>query len=373
MKRGKLLWLGWELALLALTGGLAVPPAQAATLQKTAAPSVAAPEAPHDFNLQVTPSPIVTTVTPGVKSTQNLKIYNNGTAAENLKIEPRTFTYDSDTGHVSLNDTAPPDIADWISFAQPKFTIQPGQSMSNQIILNVPKTAGFSYSFAVVITRQNPPKPAGGTREVTGSLAIFTLVNVNRPGATSSLEVSKFSVAKHVYEYLPASFSIRFSNNGNTITQPYGNLFIQRGSGSASPLASLTVNQTKGYILPGTERTLTVSWNDGFPHYKTITGAGGKQTQKLIWDWGNLSKLRIGRYTAHLVAVYNQAGRDVPIEGTVSFWVIPWKILLTLTIVVLLVLFALFVMTRSIVRFIRRKVKKQPKNPPPSEEPEQKV
>jgi hypothetical protein len=321
-----------------------------------------------DFNLQVTPSPLVATVKPGVKSQLELKVHNSGDASEDLKIEPRAFTLGKDSTDVKLQEIVPAGVAGWISFSQPKFTLQPGQWQTETITLNVPKDAGFSYSFALVISRQSLPKNNGGTRVIAGSLAVFTLINVDRPGATSNLQVSSFSVSKHVYEYLPSSFSVRLHNIGNTIAQPYGNIFVQRSANTATPLATLPVNETRGYILPGTERTITASWTDGFPAYKTTTSANGKTQQKLIWNWGDLSKLRIGRYTAHLVAVYNQAGHDVPIEGTVTFWVIPWKILLGLLVVVLLLLLALFVLVRAVVRFVRRKLNKQSKNPPPTPE-----
>jgi hypothetical protein len=186
-------------------------------------------------------------------------------------------------------------------------------------------------------------------------LAVFTLVNVDRPGATSSLTVSNFSVSKRFYEYLPAKFSITFRNTGNTIAQPYGNLFLQRTPTSKIPLGTLAVNENKGYILPGTARTVSATWTDGFPVYRPVTNADGSTSQKLVWNWTKLSQLRIGRYTAHLVAVYSQAGRDVPIEGNVSFWVIPWKILIGLVVVVLLLLFAVFTLVRAIVRSIRKR------------------
>lgn len=321
-----------------------------------------AAEVPSDFNLQVTPSPLVTTVKPGVKSQVELKVRNAGSGTEQLKIEPRSFKFDSKTGKVDLQDTTPPDISNWISFSQPKFNVTPGEWVTEQVTFNVPKEAGFSYSFALVISRQNNPKPADGTRAINGSLAVFTLVNVDRPGATSKLDVSSFLASKKVYEYLPASFTVRFHNTGNTITQPYGNIFIQRGSGSTAPISSLVVNETRGYILPDTERTITANWNDGFPHYVSRTDGSGKTTQKLVWNWGDLSKLRIGRYTAHLVGVYNQAGHDVPIEGTVSFWVIPWKILLVLFVIAALVIFALVMLILFIVRRIKRsKAKRQAK------------
>jgi len=312
-----------------------------------------AADVPTDFNLQVTPSPLVTTVKPGVKSTVELKVRNGGSGTENLKIEPRSFKLSDDSSKVDLEDTTPPPIAPWISFSAPKFSVAAGQTFSEQITFNLPKDTGFSYSFALIISRQVNPKPQEGQRAINGSLAVFTLVNVDRPGATSNLQVASLTTSKKVYEYLPAQISIKFHNAGNTIVQPLGNIFIVRGH-SKTPLDTLVVNETQGYILPGTTRVIKASWNDGFPSYQTVTGSDGKETQKLVWNWGQLSKLRIGRYTANLVAVYTQAGKDVPIEGTVSFWVIPWKILLVLLVVVLLVLFAIYTLVRTIIRRIKK-------------------
>jgi len=263
-----------------------------------------------------------------------LKIHNSGSGSEDLKIEPRTFTYNSSSGNVDLDSDTPPAIASWIGFSQARFTIAPGQWVTEQISLNVPKEAGFSYSFAVVISRQNNPKPAPGSRAINGSLAVFTLVNVDRPGAKSSLQVVSFTASKRLYEYLPATLDIRFRNDGNTISQPFGNIFIQRGSKDKTPLAALSVNATKGYILPGTERTVTTEWNDGFAAYQSVRQPDGTDKKHLSVDWSKFSHFRIGRYTAKLVAVYNDGQHDVPIEGTVTFWVVPWRAILLFIAVV---------------------------------------
>ena len=289
-----------------------------------------AADIPSDFSLQVTPSPLVLSVKPGTKTTTELKIRNSSSGTENLKIEPRSFTYKSSTGQVELDDTAPPAVAPWISFSAPKFSVQSGQWYSEQVVFNVPKDAGFSYSFALVISRQSDPKPTTGGRLIKGSLAVFSLINVDRPGAKSNLEVVSFSSARHLYEYLPATFDIRFRNNGNTITQPYGNIFVQRTANSKKPLATLAVNANKGYILPNTERTVSASWNDGFATYQTEAQPDGSTKKHLSVDWSQLSHFRIGRYTAHLVAVYSDGQHDVPIEGNVTFWVIPWRAILGL-------------------------------------------
>lgn len=316
-------------------------------------------EGQSGFNLQVTPSPIVTTVTPGQQTQVELKIRNAGSGTEQLKIEPRAFTLGNNGEAIKLQDTTPPDIANWVSFSQPKFIIESGAWFSEQIIFNVPKDAGFSYSFALVVSRQNLPKAIDGSRVITGSLAIFTLVNVDRPGAVSNLQVVEFQSSKKVYEYLPATFEVKFKNTGNTILQPYGNIFIQRSNNAAAPLGTLLVNENKGYVLAGTERTVSTTWDDAFPVYKTVTNADGSTKKQLVWDWGNLSKLRIGRYTAHLVAVYNKNGYDIPIEGSFSFWVIPWKLLLCLLIISLLILFAIYIIFRAIVRKVRRSLERR--------------
>ncbi|HSX05824.1 MAG TPA: hypothetical protein VLF69_05115 [Candidatus Saccharimonadales bacterium] len=295
----------------------------------------AAAPVPSDFNLQITPSPLVTTVKPGVRSQLELKIRNGGSGSEDLKIEPKAFRYNSATGQVSLDNTAVVPVASWISFSAAKFSVQPGQWFSEEISLNTPKDAGFSYSFALVISRQANPTPIAGQRLLKGSVAVFTLVNVDRPGAVSQLKVVDFSSSKHLYEYLPATLTIRFKNTGNTIAQPYGNIFVQRGASAKTPLATLPVNASKGYILPGTERTISTQWNDGFAIYQTVPQPDGNTKKHLSIDWSKLSHFRIGRYTARLVAVYSDGQHDVPIEGTVTFWVVPWQAILLFIVVVI--------------------------------------
>jgi hypothetical protein len=302
---------------------------------------VGALAADTDFALQVTPSPLVTTVKPGVQSVSELKVRNAGTASENLKIETRSFRLSPDSGKVTLGER-PADIDRWVNFSARTFHVDPGQVFSEKVIFNLPKQAGFSYSFALVVSRQNEVRSTSQGRLIKGSVADFTLINVDRPGATRKLDVVQFSANHKVYEFLPASFSLTLKNSGNTIVQPYGNIFVGRGGGDKKPAATLAVNDQRGYILPGTSRTLTANWADGFPHYVQTTASDGKQGRSLRIDWSQVSKLRIGKYTAKLVAVYDDgSGHDVPIEGEVSFWVIPWRTIL-LAIAILVALFFFF-------------------------------
>ncbi|MCA9325218.1 hypothetical protein KDA23_04110 [Candidatus Saccharibacteria bacterium] len=314
----------------------------------------------REFSLQVTPSPLVTTIKPGQNTTVELKIRNAGSQTEDLKIDPRSFHVDNNSGEINLDETSPAGISRWISFSQQKFTIAPGQWFTEKVTFSLPQESGFSYSFALVISRQKEPKPVVHGRLIRGSVAVFTLINVDRPGAKRELAVTKFVVTKRVYEFLPATFEIRFRNLGNTIVQPYGNIYIQRGENSSEPLAVLPLNEKQGYILPGVVRTIQQNWDDGFPVFKSITGDDGQTKSKLTWNWSNASNFRFGRYTAKIVAVYNDGTRDVPIEGEVSFWVIPWRILVVGLIVVLILGFGLWSMIRKSIlmaKSVRSKAK----------------
>ncbi len=313
-----------------------------------------AADATGDFSLQVSPSPIVQTVEPGQKTTISVKIRNTGTQNEDLKMGLRSFTVDSESGEVQLKDDAPKEVKDWVSFEQPQFSVASGSSFEQSVTFTVPADAGFSYSFALTVSRSNPVKGSAGKTAIEGSVAIFTLLTVDRPGAVKKIEVVKLSSKKKVYEFLPSEFSLQLKNSGNVIIAPAGNVFIQRSASSTSPLAVLPVNATGAYILPGVSRTVSTKWSDGFPVYKTDDN--GKSN--LTWDWGTLQKLRIGKYTARVVVIYNDGTRDVPIEASVSFWVMPWRLLFGMLLLLVLIGVGIFTSIRNTAKLAHLKGKK---------------
>lgn len=309
--------------------------------------SASALSVPSNFSLQITPSPIVLSVNPGQASQIQLKIQNNGSGTENLEINPRSFSINNHTGQVVLGSSAPTDVASWLNFSAQKFSVAVGQVYTEQINMAVPKDAGFSYYFVLVISRQANPTITSGGRLIKASLADFVLMNVNRPGATRKLAVTSFTASRHIYSYLPADFNVEFRNIGNTIVQPFGNIFVERGTSAKTPLATLAVNPDGGYILPGTNRIFGASWNSGFPYYKaTVTATG--TSEHLTWDWSKLSNFRLGKYHANLVAVYNNGTTDVPIQGSVGFLVLPWLIILVFLVVLILLLFGIFTILRRV-------------------------
>ncbi len=287
-----------------------------------------AQDASSGFSLQVTPSPLIATIDPGKEQTLELRVRNANTVAEDLKLELRDFDVDNVTGEIAISDKATDSYKDFVSFGSDTFRVEPGEWSTQKVIVNTPEDAGFSYNFAILISRQSPLPQVEGGSNIEGSVAVFTLLNVNRPDAVKKLELSSFISAKKSYEYLPAELELSIKNTGNTIVQPEGSIYIGRSGNEQEPLAALQINESGGYIIPDSTRTIKEEWNDGFP--------SRNEEGKLIWDWSKINKLRIGKYTAKAVLIYDDGSRDIPIESTVTFWVIPWKIILGALVILLI-------------------------------------
>jgi hypothetical protein len=318
-------WTRWGslLALFVLLGSLYVPAARAA--------DPANPDG--SFNIIVTPQPVSLTAKPGTAVSTDFRIQNQSLATEHVKVSLMKFGAEGEDGTPRLLDFEPgDDEAGWVHFSQTRFDAEPNVWTSVKMTINVPKTAAFGYYFAVLFSRdgaeqQTQPKQAN----LLGAVAALALLDVEAPGAERDAKIVGFGANRNLYEFLPADFTVRVRNTGNVHVAPRGNIFITKGG---KQVATLEVNQGKGFVLPGTHRVFTADWADGWPVYKVQTSGGkvvldkaDKPVRSLSWSNFSPDKLRFGKYKAHLVLVYNDGHSDIPVEATLSFWVVPWRIL----------------------------------------------
>ncbi len=310
------------------------------------------------INIEISPLPIQLNAKPGTSVSTDLRIRNGGTQPETLKASLKTFSVEGPNGQVVLHDPTPADdFLSWINLSSKVFVAPPGQWQTIKMTVNLPPSAAFGYYYAVQFELANPPKPQPGAARLQGAVAIFVLLNAEAPGASRKIEVTSFSADHSFYEFLPVNFSVRVHNSGNVHTAPHGNIFIKRGS---KQVAALTVNLVEGNVLPKSNRVFGASWKDGFPVYAVVNDengqplkdANGKTKTQLKWDFSKASKLRFGHYTANLVLVYNDGQRDIPITGSLSFWVVPWRI-----VGVLVFIFLLMAALITYVIILRRRLK----------------
>jgi hypothetical protein len=321
------------------------------------------------LNLVTSPLPISLSVPPGTVTTTDLRIKQNGPDTEHLKVSLMKFAAFGEEGKPRLLDRGPgDDYFDWVKFDKPTFDAPSNVWQSIKMTINVPKTAAFGYYYAAVFSRVGDDKAPTGESQPTaaynGGSAVLVLLDAKVPNAKRELSLASFATTHRVYEFLPATFDVKFKNTGNVHTVPHGNIFITSGK---KEVASLTLNEAQGNILPASSRIYPSDWQDGFPHFEKTIEDGKVKLDKnnnaimhLVWSNGGAGAsevtphLRFGKYTAKLFAVYDDGTRDVPLEGSVDFWVIPWRFLLIVLVVVLLIGAGVYAATRGAVRGVRR-------------------
>jgi hypothetical protein len=312
-----------------------------------------------DFAAAISPLPILLDAKPGTSVTSDLRVNNPSSHNEKLKVVVKTFTQDGPDGIVNIHDPTPADtFINWISFDKTEFDAPPGLWQTVKMKINVPKEASLGYYFVVEFTgADKTAKTNSNGTAIQGAVASFVLLNTQSAGEKRSMQVTKFTASHKFYEFLPVDFSIRLHNAGNVYAGASGNIFIMRGS---KQVAVLNVNENHGLVLPASNRQFSVSWNSGFPVYKQASGSNGQPVndksgqpkRNLKWDFSQVSKLRFGHYTAKLALVYNDGQRDIPISGEVSFWVIPWRLL-----AIILVIVGLIAGLTAYVVVLRRRLK----------------
>jgi hypothetical protein len=304
--------------------------------------SLTAPQA--GINLSVSPTFLNLTANPGETVTSQFKVKNNSSFSEHLRVRLAKFEIGAGgkpiLSPVSANDT----FTKWVEIEEPDFMVSPNQTKAVKFTITPPKEASLGYYYAFVIERVQERESEGTGAIVAGSPALLTLLEVRSPNAKRELQLTEFVTDKVWYEYLPATFTLKVKNSGNVHIVPKGNIFIDYNG--KKDIAILAANESRGNILPQTEREYTASWGDGMITNET-TQQDGKSVTQTKFDFDKpLSSFRIGKYTANLLLVYDNGERDVPLEASVSFWVIPWK-LIGGAILIILAPFILFILIRK--------------------------
>ncbi|MBP7768605.1 hypothetical protein KA082_02100 [Candidatus Woesebacteria bacterium] len=300
------------------------------------------------INLTISPVTLSLETDPGVPVSSHIKIRNNSSQPESLKITIGTFSPDESGGKAKLRDPRPDDtFIPWLSVPSSQILVNPGEWTTVPVSFSPPPSASLSYYYSIMISRVAKPQVNPGESAVEGAPALLVLTTVHSPNTSKQLSLTKLDIASSFLEYLPQTFSISIKNSGNVHVIPSGSIFID-GQGKKD-LAVLPINPNAGEVLPNSTRQFSVNWNDGFPVYSNDS------SHSLSWDFSKANRLRFGKYTAHLIMVYDDGSRDVPVESSISFWVVPWKILIGLLVIIFFVILGARSTLLSILKYFKKK------------------
>ncbi len=328
-----------------------------AALSPTLKPTLVVDQEPTT-GIHLTLSPIYLNITtdPNTEVKSEFKVTNNNNVKEFISLSLIKFRADASGANISPIDIDETDeFVKWITFSEDQFELQANETKKINFTINVPNNAALGYYYGIRVGRLKEKSPNSRETVITGSAILSLLMEVRSPNAKKELNILDFSTTAPVYEYLPAEFNVRVRNTGNIHVVPFGDIFIDQGE--KKDVGVIHANAGRGNILPQSERVFTIPWAEGFPVRvpkmngdKAVTDKNGKTEYTTKWDLTKITNFRIGKYTANLVMVYDTGKEDVPLNATVSFWVIPWKILLVAFAVLVLVLFGLRSIFTSIFR-----------------------
>jgi hypothetical protein len=336
-----------SVALVISVSGVLAPQAYAQTssTETTQTQFVDIPVPEWNLDLTVSPVSINLDTSPGVAKSVEIRVKNDAIGPEYLQIDLAKFVADETGARPRILDLEPGDVfAEWISFSEEQFVVNAGEWKTIVVTFSPPADAALGYYLTLLFNRIQDVTEVGVRQTtITGAPAILMLVNVDTPNAKKEIQLVDFATDAGFYEYLPSKFTVTVENTGNIHVVPSGNIFIDRGNNR--DVSIISVNTSGSTILAGSTRTYEVNWDDGMPVWidkvdngQTVFDENGNTIRQLSWDLSKVDRLRIGRYTAHLLMVYDNGERDVPIEASVSFWVVPWKLLLVLAIVLIFAL-----------------------------------
>jgi len=266
---------------------------------------------------------------PGEKTTQQVTVTNRLGRDMDFKVEVEDFSgsYETDqTVKLFGEAVGPYSMKDYIKPETTEFSLGHGERITLPIEINIPADSQPGGLYASVLVSTVPDDGEAemnqGQAKIISRLGTLYFVRVAGE-VTESGRLQQFKVAaaeQGFYEKGPIPFEIYFKNEGNIHMTPSGRIEIKNLLGRRVGEVSIE----KYFVMPDSLRKIIVNWDN---------------------------KFLIGRYTAVLTMDKNY--QQLPQESDtleVSFWVIPWKIILA-GVAVVLVLWRLLALVRSKFKF----------------------
>lgn len=260
-------------------------------------------------------------VVPGETVTQEISVTNRISETREFRLEVEDITGSKDgSSAVSLtgSERGPYSIRDYISFPEDSFVLELGERARIPVTISVPPDAepGGYYGSVLVSTTRLGSSPEGAAPRSPIIARVGSLMFLKVKGETK-VEGKTIDLTlvndKWWYEKGPIEMGILYENTGSVHVNPYGELSITNMFGEQVGYVELE----PWFVLPNSLRVREITWDREF---------------------------LLGRYTVK--AQVNRGYEDIVDEVSVTFWVMPWKIVGG-------VFFVLFIIIFSIKAFFR--------------------
>jgi hypothetical protein len=282
--------------------------------------SVSAQEA-GGGGLRVPPGPLQFDIYPGESKSFEIPVRNITPSPLSVKMEVNDFQSDGATGDpvIVFNDKADPNnpfsIRPYVEGPE-FFDLAVDEEKILQYTITLPTDANPGARFGVMrfIANGGP----GADEGVTLTASLGTIIIVNTPGdAVELISLKDLKVVDEdgnsgsLFESAPKQVVVKLSNEGNTFVRPFGNVEVKNWNGDVVQSTEFNSGETRPGMLPQSQRDFEII-------LENISG--------------------YGKYTVQANISYGDGTNIIP--ATVTFWVIPWKLLLIAFVVIVLIVIA---------------------------------
>ena len=273
----------------------------------------------NEGDIVVGPGKTEVLLSPGDNYTKEILISNRSGEKKLFTIEVEDFRGSEDPGATVEflgTEKGPYSLKDYVKPEIGEIILSHGQRLRLPVSISIPQNAepGGLYG-AVMISASNLDE--GGAKiekDTVGTKMIIitrvaSLFFVRVKGEVIEAGALKdFKINKDFYEKGPISFNILSENSGNVHLSPYGVIEVKNILGAKVGEAQVD----PWFTMPKSERTREIKWNASF---------------------------LFGKYTAKISL--NRGYKDIIDTASFSFWVIPWRIILIVSIGLILLIWLL--------------------------------
>lgn len=286
--------------------------------------------------LEISPPLAELKADPGQTVTAKVKVRNVTRETLIVNAEVNDFTAgNEEDGQPRLlleeGEKSPYSVKDWITTIS-EITLKSEEQKPVTITLQVPQNASPGGHYGVVRFTGTPPGVEGTGVSLSASIGALVLVNVSGDVQESAKIVELFTAQngekRGFFEYGPITLAERIENTGNVHIKPTGTVRVTNMFGQET--ATFSLNDRGGNILPASIR---------------------KFEQQLD------KKLLFGRYKFQADVVYGSDSKIL--SDSVTFWVIPYKLILMAIAAIIALIFIIKRYNKHIVKKAQNKNKKK--------------
>lgn len=268
-------------------------------------------KAQSSLGLSAIPPRLEITIKPGETITKTIKVRNESKLEKIISTNIKDFIVVDDSGTPVQIDSK--DISNrwsastWIQVSSNKLKLKPGETQNISVTIIVPEDALPGGHYAMILHSPNNDTLLSETGAIiqtnVGTLVYITISgDINESAKIKNFTAPKFS------EYGPISFKAVITNLSDIHISPMANIMVTNFLG----LKTANISLDDINIFPYTSREYNTSLN---------------------------KQILFGKFKAQLSAAYGSAGQIA--TSTIFFWVIPYKLIITLVAILTIVILIL--------------------------------